>query len=107
MGRSLKSRFMEHRRLSSGNSEVSKHLNCDQSDHSISLDSVRILEVEQKWFEKGVREAIQIWINNLVCNKATGRYNVRVLGREGEEGGGTWSQDLQARILDLQHMRHH
>ena len=41
--RSLIARFMEHRRPSSV-----KHINCDQPDHSISLDNVRILEVEPK-----------------------------------------------------------
>ena len=44
-GRSLKARFMEHRRPSSVNTEVSKHIICDQPDHSISLDKVRTLEV--------------------------------------------------------------
>ena len=93
-GRSLKARFMEHRRPSSVNSEVSKHINCDQPDHSISLDNVRILEVEPKWFERGVREAIQMWINNPMLNKDAGRYNLpdvwnntlRVLGL-GRRGG--------------------
>ena len=72
-------------------SEVSKHVNCDQSDHSISVDNVRILEVESKWFERRVREAIQMWINNPTRNKHAGRYNLpavwnnilRVLGRMG------------------------
>ena len=101
MARSLKSRCMEHRRPSSVNSEVSKHVNCDQSDHSISLDNVRILEVEPKWFERfrGMREAIQIWINNQTLNKDAGRYNLptvwnntlRVLGRRGDQVPGPLS----------------
>ena len=45
---SLKARFLEHKRPSSVNLEVSKHINCDHPDHSISLDNVRILEVEPK-----------------------------------------------------------
>ena len=53
-GRSLKFRFMEHKRPSSVNSEVSRHVNCDHPGHSISLDNVRILEVKPKWFERGV-----------------------------------------------------
>ena len=90
-GRSLKARFMVHRRPSSANSEVSKHVNCDQPDHSIhvSMDNVKILEVEPKWSERGVREAIQIQINNPTLNKEGGRYNLpavwnntlRALGR--------------------------
>ena len=57
MGRSLRARFMEHRIPSSVNSEVSKHMKSDHHDHSISLDNVKILEVEPKWFERGVRES--------------------------------------------------
>ena len=57
-GRSLKATFSEYKRPSSVNSEVSKHINCDNPDHSISLDNVRILEVEPKWFERGVSESI-------------------------------------------------
>ena len=49
-GRSQKSRFMEHRKSSSVNSEVSNHVNCDQPDHSISFDNVKILVVEPMWF---------------------------------------------------------
>ena len=40
-----------------------------------NLDNVKTLEVELKWFERGVREAIQIRINNPTLNKDTGRYN--------------------------------
>ena len=29
-----------------------------------------------RWFERGVREAIQIRINNLTLNKDVGRYNL-------------------------------
>ena len=104
---SLKSRFMQHRRPSSVNSEVSKHVTCNQPDHSISLDNVRIQEVEPKWFDRRVMEAIQIWINNLILNKDSGRYNLpavwnntlRALGRR---EGGTRSQDHQASVVDSQ-----
>ena len=51
-GRSLKVRFVEHRRPSSGNFEVSKHINCDQPDHSISLDNAR----SWRWNQSGSRE---------------------------------------------------
>ena len=59
------------------------------------MDNVKILEVELKWFERGVREAIQIWINNPTLNKDTGRYNLpsvldntlKALERRGGGGG--------------------
>ena len=90
IGRSLKSRFM-----SSVNSEVSRHVNCDQPHYSISLDNVRILEVELKWFERGVREAIQVRINNPILNSKGTRME-----------GGTRSQDLQSCVVGSQ-CHHH
>ena len=45
MRRFLKNTFIEHRIMSLVKSEVSKHGNCDQPEHSITLDSVKILEV--------------------------------------------------------------
>ena len=45
-GRSLKYRFLKHKIPSSVNSEVSRHINHDHSDHSITLDNVRIMEVD-------------------------------------------------------------
>ena len=92
-GRYLKVRFSEHRRPSSVNPEISKHINCDHHDHSISLDNVNILEVEPKWFKRGVREAIQITLNNPTLNKDTGMYNLppmwnNTLRKLGRRGGG-------------------
>ena len=43
--RSLKARFLEHRRPSSSTSEVSKHVHLDNPDHSVSLDNAEILEI--------------------------------------------------------------
>ena len=100
-GRSLKARFSEHKRASSVNSEVSKHINCDHSDHSIPLDNVKILEVEPKWFERGMRAVIQIRMNNPTLNKDAGRYNLtpvwnnalKKLGRRGGPGPRTSNQE--------------
>ena len=73
-GRSVKARFMEHRKLSSVNSEVLKHVNYDHPDHCISLDKVKILEMES--FVRGVRKASQIRISNLTLDKDASRYNI-------------------------------
>ena len=99
-GRSLKSRFSEHKRTSSVNSEVSRHINCDHPDHSITLHNVRILEMVPTWFEREVRESIQIRINNPTLNKDAGRYNLlpvwnNILKILGRRAGGTRSQALQ------------
>ena len=58
--RSLKVRFSEHRRPSSTNSEVSKHIHQENPGHGVRLDKTKILAVEPKWFERGVKEAIYI-----------------------------------------------
>ena len=68
---SRKSRFIEH-----GLQKSFKQVNSDQLNHIISLENVRILQLEWKWFERGVSEAIQIWINNTILNSDTGRYNL-------------------------------
>ena len=58
--RSLRSRFLGHRRPSSIHSEVSSHINRDKPSHSVSLASAKILDREDDWFARGVREAIHI-----------------------------------------------
>ena len=74
--RSLKARFSEHRRPSSINSEVSRHINVDSTDHAVTLDKTKVLAVEPKWFERGVKEAIYIRAYEPSLNKDGGRYNL-------------------------------
>lgn len=54
---SLKAQFGGHRRPSS---TTSKHIHTDSPNHTISLDNTKVLSVEPKWFERGVKEAIYI-----------------------------------------------
>ncbi|KAH3863835.1 hypothetical protein DPMN_026836 [Dreissena polymorpha] len=49
--RNLKARFMEHRRPSSTSFEVSMHINDCKPDHTITMENVRILDLESSWFE--------------------------------------------------------
>ncbi len=51
--RSLKSRFMEHRRPSSTTSEASPHIHLDELNHQVDIEKVKILAVEPRWFEQG------------------------------------------------------
>ena len=74
--RSLKARFGEHRRPSSTTSEVSKHIHSDCPNHSIMLDNTKILAVESKWFERGVKESIYIRALKPSLNRDGGRYNL-------------------------------
>ncbi len=61
---------------SSVTSEVSRHVHLDHPDHSIFIDDTNILEVESKWFERGVKEAIHISVTHPSLNKDGGRYNL-------------------------------
>ncbi|KAI8496553.1 hypothetical protein Bbelb_258520 [Branchiostoma belcheri] len=58
--RSLKTRFLEHRRPSSNTSEVSQHIHIESPGHTVTLDKVRILDTEQDYFVRGVKEAVYI-----------------------------------------------
>ncbi|KAH3746837.1 hypothetical protein DPMN_181254 [Dreissena polymorpha] len=44
---------MEHRRPNSSSSEVSRHIHDCKSDHTITIENVRILDREPSWFERG------------------------------------------------------
>ena len=74
--RSLKARFGEHRRPSSVNSEVSRHIHTDQPGHGVDMERTKILAVEPRWFERGVKEAIYIRANKPSLNRDGGRYNL-------------------------------
>ena len=60
MERALKTRFLEHWRKSSVESEVSQHVLVDRPEHRVSLDKVKILTVDNRKFERGVNVAIYI-----------------------------------------------
>ena len=56
---SLKARFDEHRRPSSSNTSGSfGHIHIDCQGHTVYIKETKILTVELKWFEKGVKEVI-------------------------------------------------
>ncbi len=40
------------------------------------MDDTKMLEVESKWFERGVKEAIHIRVTHSHLNKDGGRYNL-------------------------------
>ena len=75
--RSLKARFGEHRRLSSSTSEVSRHIHTDCHGHTVHIEEAKILTVEPKWFERGVKEAIYIRALRPSLNRRDGgRYSL-------------------------------
>ncbi len=86
--RSLKSRFQEHRRPCTATSEVFRHINHEHPEHGIDMDNAKILEVEPKWFERPVQEAIHIRTSQPSLNSDVGRYNLP----------GVWTNLLRRRI---------
>ena len=74
--RSLKTRFGEHRRPSSSTSEVSRHIHTDCEGHTVHIEEAKILTVEPKRFERGVKEAIYIRALYPSLNRDGGRYNL-------------------------------
>lgn len=54
--RSLKSRFLEHRRPSSTSPEVFQHIHIKLPGHHINLDEIKIIVREPRYFERGVKE---------------------------------------------------
>ena len=73
--RSLKTRFLEHKRPSPTSSKVSNHINIESPGHHIDLDEVNILDREPYWFERGA-EAIYIKVNNPTLIRDGGQYKL-------------------------------
>ena len=65
---------VEHRRPSSVSSEVSKHIHIDNPTHGVQLANTEALEVEPRWFERRVKEAIYIRALRPSLNRDGGRY---------------------------------
>ena len=72
--RTLKARFLEHRRPSSSSSEVSRHIHQDCPGHAVLMDSVKILDRDPSWFQRGVKEAIYIRAHKPDLNRDGGRF---------------------------------
>ncbi|KAI8497357.1 hypothetical protein Bbelb_246630 [Branchiostoma belcheri] len=74
--RSLKARFLEHKRPSSTTSEVSQHIHIESPGHSVSLDKVKILDTEPEFFARGIKEAIYIRALQPSLNRDGGRHRL-------------------------------
>ena len=72
--RPLGARLAEHRRPSCTNSPVVGH--ALDTGHDINWGDVRVLDTEHKWFERGVRESIQIARHGSSLNRDGGRFQL-------------------------------
>ena len=92
--RSLKARFQEHRRPSTVTSEVSRHIHADHPEHDVSLKEAKVLDIEGRWFERGVKEAVYIRQHQPTLNRDGGRFNLppvwtNLLRAQARRGGAT------------------
>ena len=74
--RSLRTRFLEHRRPSSTSSEVSQHIHIESPGHHVDINQVQVLDRESRYFERGVKEAIYIRAFKPSLNRDGGRYKL-------------------------------
>ncbi|KAI8482391.1 hypothetical protein Bbelb_398760 [Branchiostoma belcheri] len=63
-------------RPSSNTSEVSQHIHIESPGHTVTLDKVRILDTEQDYFVRGVKEAVYIRAHQPSLNRDGGRYRL-------------------------------
>ena len=76
MGRYHNQWVMAQSRLSSTILEVLKHIHSDQPDDHINMDGTWNIEVESKWFESRVRDAIHTRMGRPSLNRDEGRFNL-------------------------------
>ena len=69
--RALRKRLAEHRRDSS---PVGHHLNYNK--HKLDQDNIKIVDKDNRWFERGVREAIHIRTTSPSLNRDQGRHQL-------------------------------
>ena len=75
--RSLWTRFLEHKRPSSvDTSEVAKHLHVDTCGHTVDFKDAKVLDRDQRWLERGIKEAVFIRAHKPTLNASPGRYQL-------------------------------
>ena len=73
----LQKRLYQHRRGNSSGPQSAVHLHLEATKHSFEDSEVRILAKEQRWFERGVKEAIFVKQQNPSLNRNGGlRFNL-------------------------------
>ena len=72
--RQVKKRLQEHQRPSNKSSPVVQHHK--STGHKVNVKNIRILEKEDNWFRRGIKEAIYIRANNSSLNRDQGRHHL-------------------------------
>lgn len=61
---------------SSTPAEVSRQIHTAMVDHGVNIESSKILTIGPKWFERGVKKAINIKFHHPILNRDGGSYNL-------------------------------
>ena len=73
-------RFSEHKRKCMvKKSEVAEHIHLKASDHQLDFAKTKILDRDNRWFQRGIREAIYIRAQQPTLNRNAGRYTLPVV----------------------------
>ncbi|KAI8508120.1 hypothetical protein Bbelb_143600 [Branchiostoma belcheri] len=57
--------------------QVSQHIHIESPGHTVDLEGVRILDTEQDYFKRGIKEAIYIRALQPSLNRDGGRYRLQ------------------------------
>ena len=88
--RSLRARFLEHRRPSCvATSEVAQHIHIESPGHQVDIKDVKVLNRDQRWFERGIKEAIYIRALRPTLNRDQGRHHLP----------GIWTNTIRSHVL--------
>jgi hypothetical protein len=68
----LHRRMAQHRRATSSGQDSAVHLHLKESGHSFEDSQVRVLAREDRWFERGVKEAIHVKLEKPSLNRGGG-----------------------------------
>ena len=68
----LHKRMTQHRRVSSSGQDSAFHLHLKVKGHSFEDSNVRVLAREERWFERGVKEAIYVKMEKPSLNRGGG-----------------------------------
>jgi len=71
-GQPLKNRMSQHRRASSSGNDSAVYTHLKASGHQFELEDVVILDREQRWYERGVKEAIWVRAEQPSLNRSGG-----------------------------------
>ncbi len=67
---------------------MAKHIHVDQPGHTVDVKNTKILAVEPRWYERGVKEAVHICTAKPSLNKDGGRFQLPAV----------WKNMLQRRV---------